>query len=331
MINTKILSLWSCRLLLTALCLFLVGACAPSGHMQIRREKAERRPLTRVPVKLEVPANYQLSETEDGKPRNHKPRVVVVDERSGRYEFRWIGYDGKEKIIKYQRLGAIDITVFSRVEKEKDGRFLYTYTVENLENSPNDLTGFTVQTLASDALPVDPESSVMPGLRRTMIGDMFNQIKGFSEGTWWRFSIREPYHHEYGPQTKTEYQVRSSAMPGVVGCKADGGIFGMIGAGEDLPPELERLSLGTKDWPYGYTVGPDDRLSGFTQSERAKYLIDNLGKFQEAGWMMADTSGLYREFLVREDIKSLFEQAKIDLDNEFITPEVYIIIAGVVS
>lgn len=310
------------RYLILTLILFLQIACYTSAQ-QFPQQKVQRQSLTRVPVKLEVPKDYQKRDLDDETTLyDHKPRVIVVDEKAGKYEFRWIGYDGKEKVIKYQRLGAIDVLVSANSQKMENGKYLYTYTVKNLSSSANNLSGLWVQNYASETTPIELDRE------NILITKVLNIVRGFTEGRWWSYSILDRYKPVITPGSKIELQLESSAQPGLVACKADGGEFGVKGVGEDMPPELENLMLGTKDLPFGYTIGPIDKLAEMNKSEKAKYVLENLPKFQEAGWMSSGTAQIYESILKREDLAGALKQAKKDLQNEFITSEVFSIIEG---
>lgn len=313
------------RLLFCLSILFVNVACNSSAQQietQLKQFKEERRALKRIPVNIETPANYDKADLANGTIYDHKPRVVVTDEKAGKYEFRWIGLDKKEKIIKYQRLGAIDVLVSATVQKDDSGVRSYKYTVENLPTSVNNLTGYIVQNFAAETKPIEFDFD------NSYIGPMSNLITGFKEGKWWRYAILDSHLPAIVPGSKIELQLRSSALPGLVECKADGGKFGMQGVGEDMPPELERLTLGNKDLPYGYTIGPIDKLLTMNRSERAKYVLENLSKFQEAGWMSSGTAAIYKSILEKEDLAGALAQAQKDVEKEFITSEVFHIIEG---
>ena len=101
-------------------------------------QKVKRQPLQKSGMTLTAPAVYEKRERiESGKPQTYdpKPRVRVVDEKAGKYELRWIGYDGKEKVIAYQHPGAIDVIVSGSVEKSADGNYVYSYIVDILPSS----------------------------------------------------------------------------------------------------------------------------------------------------------------------------------------------------
>src|SRR5262245_14800683 len=58
---------------------------------------------------------------------NHKPRVVVIDRKTGKYALRWIGYDGREKTVVFQRSDLVDVVVSASVTKQASGKYLYVY------------------------------------------------------------------------------------------------------------------------------------------------------------------------------------------------------------
>lgn len=84
-----------------------------------------------------------------------KPRVEVLDAVAGKYVFKWVGYDGEEKAVEYQRADAIDAVVGASVSKTPAGLYLYTYRVSNLPSSPTHLSSFTAQNFAADTSPVE--------------------------------------------------------------------------------------------------------------------------------------------------------------------------------
>ena len=64
------------------------------------------------------------------------------------------------------------------------------------------------------------------------------------------------------------------------------------------------------------------------KAEKSKYVLDNLPKFQEAGWMTKDAATKYEAILAKEDLAGALAQAKKDLEREVITGEVLYIIEG---
>src|SRR5438309_1646245 len=122
----------SSRLFWTIGCLMaaVFASCTSSAQ---RVEKTKRVPLEKSKVEIRSPARYEKQITrcdpKTGAPVSSydpKPRVEVVDEKTGRYLFKWIGYDGREKVIAYQRADAIDVVVSASVESN-DRHYLYTY------------------------------------------------------------------------------------------------------------------------------------------------------------------------------------------------------------
>ena len=120
----------------------------------------------------------------------------------------------------------------------------------------------------------------------------------------------------------------SASLPGIVDCRAIGGEIATKGVGEEIPSVLVDEIPILEDAAWGYTIAPVESLSGLSKSERVKYLLDNLPKFQEAGWMAEGTAKNYEAILKKEDLQGALEKAKKDLENEFITSEVFQIIEG---
>ncbi|MGI8642456.1 MAG: hypothetical protein ACR2MG_21210 [Pyrinomonadaceae bacterium] len=244
----------------------------------------------------------------------------MIDEKAGKYELRWIGYDGKEKIIKYQRRDAIDALVEARIVKHDEGKFIYKYLIKNLPTSPTYLSGFIVQTLASDVKATK--------LDDVFVSDMAKFIPNFNVGTWWKFAPLGETLPKIDPGETIEFSLVSSALPGIVGCRARAGDLTLKGVGEHMPSELEEVTPGYDGLAKGYTIGPIDRLAELPKSEKVKYILENLPKFQEAGWMSAGTAKKYKVILAKEDLAGALVQARTDLENEFITGEVFYIIEG---
>ena len=306
--------------------LFFQIACSSSAQeitREVRQTKAERKPFQKSSAVIKSPKEYSFRASKNGSKYDPKPRVVLIDEKAGKYELRWIGYDGKEKIIKYQRRDALDALVEARVEKNSEGKFVYKYLIKNLPTSPTYFSGFIVQTLASDV-----KDKTLPIVNDIYTGHMANFIPDFSEGVWRHFSPLGKASPKIDPGKSIEFNLISSALPGVVGCRAMAGEYTLKGIGEHMPSELEAATPGYDGLARGYTLGPIERLAALTKSERAKYVLENLPKFQEAGWMSAATAKIYESILKREDLAGALRQAKRDLENEFITGEVFYIIEG---
>ncbi len=313
------------RYLLIGILLFQI-ACHSSAQQittEIKQEKAERKPFQKSSAVIKSPKEYSRRGEEGDKGYDPKPRVVLIDEKAGKYELRWVGYDRKEKIIKYQKADALDALVEARIEKTDKNKFTYKYLIKNLPNSPAYFSGFIVQTLASD---VKDES--FPIVNDVYTGHMAKFIPDFSEGTWRDFAPLGQTSPKIEAGKSIEFSLVSSALPGIVGCRATGGDLTIKGVGEHMPSELEMVTPGYDGLAKGYTIGPIDRLATLNKSERAKYILENLPKFQEAGWMSEGTAKIYETTLKREDLAGALVQAKKDLENEFITSEVYDIIEG---
>lgn len=280
--------------------------------------KVQRKPFQKSSVVIKSPETYLKRDTSSGKQYDPKPQFVLVDEKSGKYELRWIGYDRKLKVIKYQRSDAIDAVVEARVERQADGKFIYRYLVKNLPSSPNDLGSFTVQTFANDLEVVQMDN--------VFIGDMSSDLREFKNGTWYRYAILEDTPLKVKPGGEIEFSLKSSFPPGIVGCKATTGDLTLKGVGEHIPQELENMMPGYEEWAKSYTIGPIDEIVNFTKSEKAKYLLDNLVKFQEAGWISAEASEKYTAMLNKADLNQVFERAVKDFENGYITSEILLII-----
>src|SRR5205085_4210393 len=83
----------------------------------------QRLPFQKKRLILQSPTSYEKRilryDSKTGEPIYYdpKPRVVPLDVKSGKYGLRWIGYDGKEKTIIYQRPDVIDAVISASVSK----------------------------------------------------------------------------------------------------------------------------------------------------------------------------------------------------------------------
>lgn len=305
------------------ICLFQI-ACATAAQKSAeshRQQKPQRALFKRSSVVLETPKEYAMRETEEGKEYDPKPRLVTIDEKAGRYELRWIGYDGKEKVVKYQRWDTLDSVVEASAEK-RSNFYVYRYVLRNLTSSPNPIREFLVQTFSSDI-----GNERVPGNDDIYIGHMSTHIPHFSDGVWrhWAFLTATS---QVPPGESREVQIVSKSQPGVVGCYASAAEATLKGAGEEMPQELEMVIPGFDGLASCITIGPDERLARMSKDEKVKYLLDNLPKFVEAGWMAGDTPKIYESILKRGDLSGAFEQARKDLEKEYITSEVFAVIDG---
>ncbi len=91
-----------------------IGTLACS-QVQQAQTKVQRMPLEKQQREYKSPVNYAPRELgydpKTGKPiaYDHKPRVELLDAKSGKYLLKWIGYDGKEKTVVFQRGDAVDV------------------------------------------------------------------------------------------------------------------------------------------------------------------------------------------------------------------------------
>lgn len=303
----------------------LIGCQTPAqdGRTQLIQVKAERQPFKRSTVQLRAPTKYLMRETGKGT-YDPKPRIVVIDEKAGKYEFRWIGYDGKEKVIEYQRYDSLDAVVEARVERIEN-KYVYSYLIRNLPTSPSYVGSFKVQTFSFDIR----DERVQTGAD-LHIGHMSKSIRMFSDGLWRSFSPLGEENH-ITPNSTREFKIESVSPPGYVKCYARAGPPDLKGVGEEMPSELEAAMPGYEEYASCVTIGPDERLARMSKDEKVKYLLDNLPKFVEAGWMAGDTPKIYESILKRGDLAGAFEQAKKDLEKEFITSEVFGIIEGMTN
>ena len=284
------------------------------------REKPNRAPLKRSNAVLEAPKKYEMRETEKGT-YDPKPRVVTVDEKAGKYELRWIGYDRKEKVISYQRHDALDAYVEATVARDGES-FVYKYLIKNLPTSPSHFGSFKVQTFTSDV-----RDERIPAGEDLYIGHMSRHIPQFSEGVWRGFSPLGEANW-IKPGMNREFQVPSKSPPGVVKCYGRAGEPTLKGVGEHMPYELEKAMPGFEEFASCITIGPVERLTGLSPSERAGYFRENLPKFVEAGWMAGNTPQIYEKIVIEKGLAALLTQARSDLAEGFITSEVFYIIEG---
>jgi hypothetical protein len=279
---------------------FLIGAaaaacaCASAPAAQPTQTRAQRQTLEKRPREYKTPASYEPREIgyypKTGKPLtyDHKPRVEMVDATTGRYAFKWVGYDHKEKSVIFQRADMIDVIVSATASKTPEGLYLYTYEVQNLPSSGTQLSGFIVQNFADDAKPVEvngkqatPADLVLldafrgaqrdaqpPNLAGVHVGQMSRLIQEFKDGSWIHFGLLPSFEPPVTPGRSIEVKVLSSAPPGLVGCRAIGGTLSLTGVDEHMPIDLENLLPGYEEYPRGYTLGPREDLKSLTPRAR---------------------------------------------------------------
>ncbi len=113
-----------------------------------------------------------LSRSSDG--NTPMGRIRTVDANAGLYAIEWPGLDGNEKSIAYHRPDAVKVTVSASVTSGTDRAFKYRYELTSLPSSGQSLTGFLVQTFASDVVPIAPDG--------VYVGKMGKHLAEFSEG-----------------------------------------------------------------------------------------------------------------------------------------------------
>lgn len=329
-------------LLLVIVAQLFGAACSSSQQAQT---VVQRQPLEKHAHEYQTPVNYQPrvlrydEKTGEAITYDHKPRVELLDAKSGKYAFRWIGFDGKEKTATFNRADAVDVVLSASVSKTPSGEYLYTYEVRNLPSSGAYLKRFILQNFALDVKP-EKSGDFMPGL-------MSKEIRNYSEGNWLDFAdVSDGVQVDPG-QTVTTHLI-SSAPPGLVRCHAgaqtvvegageemlddskDDAQQGVkkdgLGADEEIPQDLQALLQGYNEYPHGYTVGPDERLKNLSRDERAKYVLDKLPQFQKLGWMTEEASRFYEQTLKSGDFGRLSQRAEQDLKEQQITPEVFAVL-----
>lgn len=285
-----------------------------------------RLPLQKTPIRFESPKAYQMPERIDRKTGrvvtyDPRPRVVTLDARAGLVAFKWIGQDGGEKTIVYQREDAIDVILRASVVPRAAGAHEYVYEIESLPSSGESLSGFAVQTFTTDITPI-----VRANLH---IGRM--KARSPEEGAWLRFAPLSNFSPQVTPGRKVTFGLKSPAPPALLECRVHGGAVATKGVGEEMPAELSALLPGYKTWPHGYTIGPDDRLRPLSQAQRAQKLLEWLPEFERLGWMTRERRSHYATIARRGDLRTLAAEAGVDLRAELITTEVRAILQGFVT
>ncbi|MGH9942887.1 MAG: hypothetical protein ACRD9R_11090 [Pyrinomonadaceae bacterium] len=318
---------------------------------QYAQTVAQRRTMEKSQHEYKTPATYEPRvsghnpETGDPITYDHKPRVELVDAKSGKYAFKWIGHDGEEKTVIFQRGDAVDVVVSATASKTPEGQYLYSYEIDNLPSSGTYLRRFSVQNFAPDTRPIEingmpialgdlrlldafrnlPSDIGPRSLENFHIGQMSNLIHQFKEGSWITFATLSE-DSGVDPGQTMRVSLMSSALPGLVGCNVAGGESTLKGAGEDMPSALESLLPGYEEWPKGYTIGPVDNLKTFSKVEQTKYLLDKLPQFRKLGWMTDEAMRRYEQHLKDGDLEAIQTRIGEDLKAEQITTEVFAII-----
>jgi hypothetical protein len=242
-------------------------------------EALDRLPLQKKNVEIGQPSHVEKEfEGYDSQGNSiywdPQPRVVPLGK--GKYALKWVGRTGRELTLVYERPDAVDVIVEASTSGSALSRLGYRYKVRALKSSTLPVTGFLVQTFSQTVSPATDSL--------TFTGKMATFIEEFAEGSWMSFG---PLRGASAilPGRETEFGFVSPDLPGLVACRAHGGSFMVKGAGEEPPTVLENLYLGHDAWPYGWTIGPDERLGKMSLEERLKYLVERLPKMLELGWI----------------------------------------------
>src|SRR5260370_2964335 len=127
-------------------------------------QRAQRLPLQKKRLVFKSPTNYERrilhNDSRTGEPIYYdpKPQVALLDAKSGKYALKWIGYDGKEKTVIFQRAAAIDAIVSASVSRMASGQYVYIYNIKNLTSSGEHLSIFAVQNYSSKVTPIKSSS-----------------------------------------------------------------------------------------------------------------------------------------------------------------------------
>jgi hypothetical protein len=310
------------KYLLVSISLMLAGGAVYPAY-----QKVQRLPMQKKQIELKSPtgSSKQVAgyDKKTGEPIyvDPRPRIVVLDAKSGKYGLRWVGRDGNEKMIVYQRPDAIDAVVSASVSTTTSGEYTYLYNIRNLPSSGQHLSGFAVQNFASDVKARSTDD--------IHVGQMTNLVKEFKNGNWIRYGILSSFTPLISAGRQIEFKLESSSPPGLVECRAQGGKLGMKGVGEEPPQELANVLPGYEAWPSGYTIGPVEKLKTFPPQKRAKYIRKRLLHFQRLGWMSADSLPWYQRNLRGDQLEQVYNRAAEDLKAGKITTEVLAMIQSI--
>lgn len=280
--------------------------------------KLRRLPVQKTDIILTAPKTYQRrilsydERTREPVSYDPRPRVVLLDARSGKYALKWIGYDRKEKIVIYQRPDRIDAVVRASAARTPAGGFLYTYGIDNLPSSGQRLSDFVVQAFSADVRPLKKPAGY--------VGQM-SKNRAMSEGNW-IFYGSSYFGPTIGPGKAAEASLVSTAQPGLVECRVTGGVFGMKGAGEHMPQELENILPGYEIWPRCFTLGPHDWLKTASTNDKISYIKKLVPRMRELGWMTASRSRWYEQTLDDKNLRVILQQVEDDFTKGEITSEV---------
>jgi hypothetical protein len=299
----------------------LGAACSPQ-HAQ---SKIQRQPLEKPPAyEYKTPPSYaprvRSYNPKTGEPitYDHKPRVEVADAKTGKYAFKWIGFDGRERTATFYRIDAVDVLVSASVVKLSPQMYQYTYEAANLPSSGTYLKSFMLQTFSKDVKPAYGGKFLNFAMSRN--------LKGFEQGTWIDFAdVSDEVRIDPGQSVTIEFS--SPDPPGLVECRAGAETI-VNGSDEDVPEALYSLLRGYDEYLHGWTIGPVDNLKNLSPDDKAKYLLDKLPQFRKLGWITDAAVSRYQEALKRGDLNGVLNWLDQDLKAQQIAPEIAALIQG---
>ena len=189
----------------------LIGLMA--GLQRPPSQKLHHLPFQKKKIQLEAPTSYAKRykgiDPKSGQEifYDPKPRADLLESKSGKYALKWIGYNGGELTVVYQRPDVIDAVVSASVSTLAPNQHLYIYRIENLASSGQDLGSFALQHYASDVKIFKTN--------HIYIGPMSNN-KVMRDGTWIGFEILPMFKPQVAPGQSIEFRLQSSASPGLV-------------------------------------------------------------------------------------------------------------------
>lgn len=245
--------------------------------VDFQRDVTARTLMSRKIIKLQLPSEDKLNA--------NQARIVELDSKAGKYSLQWIGYDGSQKSLIYERPDMVDVIVSAEVIAGEKRTYRYIYTLTNLASSGQYLSGFVIQTYASDVIPL-----VDPGV---YVGRMASHIQEFEEGNWYRYG-NNVFGSDVTPGKMSTVVLESDAPPAIVRCLVHGGPMKINGVGEEMPLVLEESLLGFDAWPSGYTIGPSEPQHDLTSNQKTLELLNSLELFSRLGWMNNSVISRYK-------------------------------------
>src|SRR5215475_980031 len=152
------------RALILAITLLAAGlASAPASSRQAANQRIPRIPLRKNKIEMKSPTTWFKTPTKiDPYTKEQlyydpKPRLEIANDKAGKYYLKFIGGDGKAKVVVYQRPDCVDVIVIASATKSTSG-YQYEYTVRNITTSGCYLNGFAAQNFTTDISPKRPSN-----------------------------------------------------------------------------------------------------------------------------------------------------------------------------